>query len=141
VTQSQASAEEAHRLMVESGYLYLDVRTPEEFAQGHPQDAFNVPLMLRTAQGMLENPQFLQVVAAVFAPDQKLIVGCQTGNRSATAVKKLAQAGYQNLVDQRAGFGGRRDPFGRTLEPGWKAAGLPCATEPLAGRDYDSLLK
>jgi rhodanese-related sulfurtransferase len=125
--------------MLESGYAYLDVRTAEEFAQGHPQGAFNVPLRIRSAQGMQENPRFLQVDAAAFTPDQKLIVGCQTGSRSATAVKKLADAGYLDLIDQRAGYAGRRDPFGRPLEPGWQAAGLPCATQALAGRDYAAL--
>jgi len=125
--------------MVESGYVYLDVRTVEEFAQGHPQGAYNVPLRLRTAQGTQDNPRFLAVVAAAFAPDQKLIVGCQSGSRSAAALKQLGPAGYLHAIEQRAGYAGRRDAFGRPLEPGWQAAGLPCATEPLAGRDYAAL--
>jgi rhodanese-related sulfurtransferase len=132
-------AQEAHGLIAEQGYVYLDVRTEEEFAQGHPAGAYNVPLMLRTAQGMQENPRFLEVVASAFAPDAKLVLGCRSGARSLTAANKLLAAGYRNLVEQRAGFGGQRDPFGRVVEPGWQAAGLPCATEPEPGRDYAAL--
>ena len=127
--------------MLEQGYVYLDVRTIEEFAQGHPEGAYNVPLTLRGAHGLQPNPEFLAVVGAAFAKDQKLIVGCRSGNRSATAATMLAGAGFAHVIDQRAGFGGRRDPFGRTLEPGWQAAGLPCATEPVAGRDYAALCR
>lgn len=133
------SAHEAHALIAEQGYAYLDVRTEEEFAQGHPAGAYNVPLMLRTARGMQENPRFLEVVAAAFPPDTKLVLGCKSGPRSLAAANKLAQAGYRNLAEQRAGFSGQRDPFGRTVEPGWQAAGLPCATEPEPGRDYAAL--
>ena len=57
------------------------------------------------------------------------MIGCKTGNRSLTAAKKLLAAGFSQIVEQRAGFGGARDAFGR-LEPGWQAAGLPVATQP-----------
>jgi rhodanese-related sulfurtransferase len=139
MTHPRLSAQEAHGLIAEQGYVYLDVRTEEEFAQGHPAGAYNVPLMLRTAQGMQDNPRFLEVVASAFAPDAKLVLGCKSGARSLAAANKLLEAGYRNLVEQRAGFSGQRDPFGRVVEPGWQAAGLPCATEAEAGRDYAAL--
>jgi rhodanese-related sulfurtransferase len=128
--------QEAHALITEQGYVYVDVRTVEEFAQGHPAGAYNVPLMLRTPQGMQVNPRFVQVVSAAFAPDAKLVLGCKSGTRSLAAANELLQAGYRNLVEQRAGFSGQRDPFGRVVEPGWEACGLPCATDPEPGHDY-----
>jgi rhodanese-related sulfurtransferase len=137
MTHARISPREAYDLMLEQGYLYLDVRTEEEFALGHPQGAYNVPVRLNGAQGQQENPELMRVMSAAFAREEKLIVGCSSGKRSLT--EKLLDAGYRCVVEQRAGYDGRRDPFGRVLDPGWRAAGLPCATEPEAGHDYRSL--
>jgi rhodanese-related sulfurtransferase len=139
MTHPRITAQEAHTLIAEQGYVYLDVRTEEEFAQGHPAGAYNVPLMLRTAQGMQENPRFVEIVSAAFAKDSKLVLGCKAGTRSLAAANKLLAVGYQHLAEQRAGFSGQRDPFGQVTETGWQAAGLPCATTPEPGRDYASL--
>ena len=75
--------------------------------------------------GMRENPEFLAQVAALFGPEQRLVVGCQSGVRSLKAAQLLLQHGYANLVEQRAGMEGVRDPFGRVKEKGWRAEGLP----------------
>jgi rhodanese-related sulfurtransferase len=139
MTHERLSAAEAHRLMVEQGYAYVDVRSEEEFAQGHPQGAYNIPLKLRTAQGMVENARFVEVAAAALGKDAKLIVGCGSGPRSKAAAEKLIAAGFGSVVEQRAGFSGGRDAFGRAVEPGWQAAGLPCAVEPEPGRAYRAL--
>jgi rhodanese-related sulfurtransferase len=141
VTPARISPQQAHRLMLEQGYVYLDVRTQAEVEQGHPQGAYNVPLMLRTPAGLRENREFLAAVGAAFAVDAKLVVGCQSGSRSRVAAQKLIAAGYRDVVEQGAGYGGTRDAFGRALEPGWHAAGLPSATELLPGRDYASLAR
>jgi rhodanese-related sulfurtransferase len=139
MTHPRLSAQEARALMLEQGYVYLDVRTEEEFGQGHPEGAYNIPVRLRTAQGMVENPRFVEVASAAFAKDAKLIVGCGSGPRSLTAAGKLLEAGFGDVVEQRAGFSGQRDAFGRVVEPGWQAAGLPCAVEPEPGRAYRAL--
>ncbi len=127
--------------MQEQGYLYLDVRSAEECALGHPEGAYNVPLRLRTPQGMRDNPDFVRVVVGALGTDARLVVGCQSGVRSLTAAELLLQAGLTSVVELRAGFEGRRDAFGRALEPGWRAAGLPCATELLPGRNHDALAR
>jgi rhodanese-related sulfurtransferase len=136
---SRISAQEAAQLMAADGYVYLDVRAPEEFSLGHPQGAYNVPLMLLGANGMQPNDAFLAVVQAVFTVDTKLVVGCQAGNRSQRACTQLMAAGYTNVVEQRAGFAGARDAFGRVIEPGWKAAGLAVSTQAETGRSYGEL--
>jgi hypothetical protein len=41
------------------------------------------------------------------------------------AAEALTADGYTHVIDQRAGFEGPRDAFGRVLEPGWSPAGLP----------------
>ena len=63
---NRVSAAEAHALLGQ-GYCYLDVRTVEEYAAGHPVGAFNIPVMHRGQSGMTENSEFLQVVEATFA--------------------------------------------------------------------------
>jgi rhodanese-related sulfurtransferase len=131
------SAREAHALLAQ-GYVFLDVRSEPEFALGHPAGAYNIPLQHNTERGREDNADFLRVVRAVFEPDSKLIVGCRTGERSLRASAMLQQAGYSSVVEQRSGFDGSRDPFGRVTEPGWRAEGLPCS-EDAEGRDYASL--
>jgi hypothetical protein len=56
------------------------------------------------------------------------------------AAQALTAAGYTTVVDQRAGFSGAADQFGKVSEPGWAAAGLPVTTKAEAGRDYAALL-
>jgi rhodanese-related sulfurtransferase len=139
VNHARITAVEAHRLMREQGYLYLDVRTQEEFAAGHPEGAYNVPLLVHGARGRVENPNFLASVRAAFAASDKLVIGCHTGSRSRHAAELLLAHGYRDVVEQRAGFEGARDPFGRVVDSGWRAAGLPCSTQALPGRDYAAL--
>jgi rhodanese-related sulfurtransferase len=131
---------EAHALLAE-GYVYVDVRTPEEFGAGHPAGAYNVPLLLAGGGGMQPNPLFSEVMGATFPHDAKLVVGCKAGNRSLRAATALLADGYSNVVDQRAGWDGTRDPFGQVGEAGWSAAGLPSENGQPEGRSYASLSK
>jgi rhodanese-related sulfurtransferase len=139
MTHPRISAAEAHGLIANEGYVYLDVRTEAEFAQGHPAGAYNVPIKLAAPQGMQDNPRFLEVVHGAFDKQQKLVVGCKAGPRSQAAAAALIAAGFTAVVEQRAGWSGQRDAFGRAVEPGWEAAGLPKATESEPGRDYAAL--
>ncbi len=111
--------------MDEEGYVYLDVRSEPEFAAGHPAGAHNVPLLHAGPGGMTPNPDFLAVVQGAYPRDTKLVLGCRSGQRSMRAAEMMIAAGYTQIVEQRAGFDGPRDPFGAVLEPGWGLAGLP----------------
>ncbi|MEQ9325334.1 MAG: rhodanese-like domain-containing protein [Polyangiaceae bacterium] len=124
---------EAKRLIDEEGYRYLDVRSVPEWSGGHPEGAANVPLMHAGAGGMSPNPDFLKVAEKSFAKDDKLVVGCAAGKRSARAVQMLIDAGFTNVVDVEPGFGGIKDAFGQVQKPGWQAAGLPVETETPGG--------
>jgi rhodanese-related sulfurtransferase len=124
--------------LIEQGWQYLDVRTEAEYAAGHPAGGHNVPLMSSAPGGMRPNDDFLRVVLAIYPKDAKLVVGCQSGKRSAVACEKLRAAGYTELRDLRTGFGGVRDAFGQVQEPGWQAAGLPVETI-TAGASYAEL--
>ena len=136
----RVSPAEASELVASGGYLYLDVRTVPEFEAGHPRGAHNVPFAHAGPAGMVPNPDFLPVIEARFPRDEKIIVGCAAGQRSLAAAERLIAAGYTDVIDQRAGFSGVRDPFGAVTEPGWQRAGLPTATAAETGRSFAELL-
>lgn len=138
---ARISPAEAHEKMTNDGYTYVDVRTQDEFAAGHPEGAVNVPLMFATAEGMQPNEDFVRVVEARFEKSAPLVVGCKMGGRSARAAKALVAAGFTNVLDQRAGWDGSRGTFGELLEPGWARAGLPQETGNPEGRAYADMLR
>lgn len=132
---------EANELLAkEATCVYIDVRTVGEFLNGHPQGAVNIPIAFPDPdRGMALNRDFLEVVAAHFSKDKKIIVGCQAGPRADAAARLLEQAGYQDISSMGGGFGGMRDPFGRVIAPGWAELGLPVSHENGAGVSYESL--
>ena len=85
----------------ESGYIILDVRTPEEFADKHIPGAINIPNETIGTDEILELPD----------KDQLILVYCRSGNRSKQASEKLVALGYTNIVE----FGGINDWPGETV--------------------------
>ena len=135
----QTNPSEASRWL-EQGYRYIDVRTEQEFANGHPSGALNIPVAMPNPQTgqMALNADFVAVVSAHFAKDAKLVVGCQAGGRSQRAAEMLAQAGYTDVANMQGGFGGGQDDFGRAI-PGWAASGLPVSRDCPAADSYAAL--
>lgn len=121
------------------GWLYLDVRTVEEFDQGHVPGAYNVPILFRGAFGMQPNPDFVETVRRSFTPDTKLVLGCKAGGRSRRACELLAAEGYPHLVNMDGGFHGSMDEMGQIAEPGWQACGYEVALRPEPGRTWAEL--
>ena len=98
----QVSSDEAAAMMAsESDYLILDVRTQEEYEQGHIPGAVCVP---NESIGSGE-------LSALPRKDQLILVYCRSGNRSKQAAQKLADAGYTNIVE----FGGILSWTGETV--------------------------
>jgi rhodanese-related sulfurtransferase len=121
--------------------VYLDVRTEEEFAQGHPTGAINIPIVFIKGPGQMEpNPDFAGVAGKILPKGKKLIVGCMAGGRSQRACETLEQVGYTDLTNVRGGFGGARDASGRVTVAGWRDAGLPVSQE-LGDSSYQALRK
>jgi rhodanese-related sulfurtransferase len=122
------------------GWIYLDVRTPEEFQSGHVTGAYNVPYAMRDRAGrMAPNEEFAAVVKRVFPLSAKLVVGCASGVRSIHACQILEAEGYTSLVNMQCGFSGARDATGAIVEPGWQAAGFPCEASGAVERTYRKL--
>jgi rhodanese-related sulfurtransferase len=128
--------------MQRQGYTYVDVRSIPEFEDGHPADAVNVPLLHhdeRTGQ-IMPNREFLDVIRANFAPDAKLLIGCQVGGRSAQAAHALTLAGFEDVANVLGGFAGAQDPMtGAVHAEGWLQAALPVETGRAEGRGYEDL--
>ena len=103
----------------DEGWTYVDVRTPEEFANGHPAGAVNVPVAFASGGRMVANPDFLTQMTEKFSTDTTLLLGCKSGGRSMTAAKILEGAGFTNLVNVEGGF------LGSPTQPGWQPLGLP----------------
>jgi len=97
----QISMDDAVTMMEEeTGYILLDVRTPEEFAEKHIPGAINIPNETIAAEEIPQLPD----------KDQLILVYCRSGNRSKQASEKLAALGYTNIVE----FGGINDWPGET---------------------------
>lgn len=140
VQPASVTPAEAHELLSKGGAdLYLDVRSTPEFVQGHPAGAWHAPLMEADAGGMRPNADFVRVASAALDRGARILVGCQSGKRSAQAVAALAAAGFTQLTNVTGGFGGERDPFGRISVPGWAAAGLPVETGDGGAHGYAAL--
>lgn len=92
----QITVDEAIALMEEkSGYIILDVRRPDEFAEGHIPNAINIP---NESIGTSEIPELPN-------KEQMILVYCRSGRRSKEAAEKLVALGYTNIVE----FGGILD--------------------------------
>ena len=98
----QISMDEAVTMMEEeSGYIILDVRTPEEYRERHIPNAINIPNETIGSEDIQELPD----------KDQLILVYCRSGNRSKQASGKLAELGYTNIVE----IGGINDWTGDTI--------------------------
>ena len=92
----QISMDEAVKMMKnEKNYIILDVRRPDEFAEGHIPGAINVP---NEEIGTAE-------IAKLPNKSQLILVYCRSGRRSKEASEKLVKLGYTNIVE----FGGILD--------------------------------
>ena len=98
----QITMDEAVTMMAqETDYIILDVRRPDEFAEGHIPGAINVP---NESIGTAEIPELPD-------KDQLIMVYCRSGRRSKEASEKLVKLGYTNIVE----FGGILDWKGETV--------------------------
>ena len=74
--------------------IRLDVRTANEYAQGHIPNA----LLLDVTQA-----DFMQKAKQMLPKDKTIALYCRSGRRSKTAAQQLAQHGYQ-VVELNTGF-------------------------------------
>jgi rhodanese-related sulfurtransferase len=115
--------------------MILDVRTPEEYLfVGHPPMAWKIPLAAQSYEWDAEKaqfpmkplPDFVARVKQVAKPENKILVTCRSGGRSAMAVNALAQAGFKNVYNIVDGMEGDGNGDSDSLaKGGWKNSGCP----------------
>ena len=90
----------------EPGIVYIDVRTEDEFENGHVPKAINIPVVVPNMQlgRMVPNPRFVSVVELHVPKDTRVIVGCQAGLRSQYAAELLTGSGYQRVCNMQGGI-------------------------------------
>lgn len=91
---SVLSVTEAVMLMSRKSALVLDVREPDEFAQGHLQGARNVPLSQLSAR-LKELEKFR---------DKPVLVVCERGRRANAAAKLLKAQSFTALNVLKGGM-------------------------------------
>jgi len=94
-------------LVADTNVVVLDVRTVEEFNEGH-------------IKGVILNDQkqsdFIDKTKSLLPIDKKIAIYCRSGRRSANAASRLADIGYK-CVNLKGGI------------IAWKDAGKPVVTE------------
>ena len=93
-TIKAVSPKEAAGLQANQFAVIVDVRTNEEWQQGHIPGAIHIPLdTLASQKERLKQYQ-----------DRTLIMQCRSGHSSAQAVTLLQEAGFQNVVNLQGGI-------------------------------------
>lgn len=88
--------------------VLLDVRTPEEYSQGHIPGAVNIDV---------QAPDFASKVAAL-DPSVPYAVYCRTGNRSQVALDLMAQMGVTDAYHLGGGVGAWQQAGGELVTGG-----------------------
>ncbi|GJP64725.1 hypothetical protein CLOP_g21683 [Closterium sp. NIES-67] len=100
--------------LVEAGHVFLDVRTPQEYASGHVPGSVNVPFMLTGSDGsMVKNSEFLDQVKAKYSSSTPLVLSCRSGKRSNMAANVLREVGFTSLADMEGGMMAWKGPIAR----------------------------
>ena len=85
-TFSQNNTDELKTLVLQNAFL-VDVRTPQEFAEGNVPGSVNIPL------------DQVQNQLAKFKKHNQIVVFCRSGNRSGQAKAILEQNGFTNVTN------------------------------------------
>ena len=96
------TSDEAKKMIETQKVIVVDVRTLEEYTEGHIPNAISVPLetIENEAEAKLKNK------------DDLILVYCRSGRRSREAALKLIEKGYTNVID----FGGIKDWNGEVVK-------------------------
>ena len=97
------SADEAQTLANDSGVSIIDIRTPEEFAQGHIAGATELDFYAADFRDQLDG----------LDRNGRYLIYCHSGNRSGQARAMMTELGFADVADLDGGI------------TAWDAAGKP----------------
>mmetsp|Transcript_53777 Transcript_53777/g.131792 ORF Transcript_53777/g.131792 Transcript_53777/m.131792 type:complete len:155 (-) Transcript_53777:253-717(-) len=93
--KKSVSVQEALELIQEKHLPIVDVRTPEEFAEGHPVEAVNITW----------NESFVHAMRETYPNlNGEILLSCKSGARSAASQEALNECGYTNTINVKGGY-------------------------------------
>ena len=96
------TSDEAKNIMLTEKPIVVDVRSLEEYNEGHIPNAISIPLET------IEN----ETETKLKNKDDLILVYCRSGRRSREAALRLIEKGYTNVID----FGGIQDWNGEVVK-------------------------
>ena len=90
------SVEEYAKAIEDTTIVRLDVRTAEEFADGHIANTINIDVL---------KSDFEQKAVATLPKDRVVAVNCRSGRRSKNAARILVKNGYK-VIELDSGYNG-----------------------------------
>jgi len=93
---SSLSVESFEKAISDTSVLRLDVRTSDEFMEGHLPNAINIDYL---------KPDFDSLVSVRLTKEKTIAVYCRSGNRSKKAASVLVNKDYK-VVELSTGFNG-----------------------------------
>ena len=96
------TSDEAKNIMLTEKPIVVDVRSLEEYNEGHIPNAISIPLET------IEN----EPETKLKNKDDLILVYCRSGRRSREAALRLIEKGYTNVID----FGGIQDWNGEVVK-------------------------
>lgn len=90
------SVDDYEKAIADTSIVRLDVRTTEEFEEGHIEKALNIDVM---------KSDFEQKATTTLPKDKTIAVNCRSGKRSKNAAKILVKNGYK-VIELDAGYNG-----------------------------------
>ena len=97
------SVDEYEKVITDTEVVRLDVRTAEEYAEGHIEGTLNIDVL---------KSDFKSKAKATIPKDKTIAVNCRSGKRSKNAAHILSKLGYK-VIELDTGYNG------------WKDAGKP----------------
>lgn len=79
----------------DKGVVLIDVRTPEEFAQGAIEGAKNIDFF--------NQQNFIKQISSL-DKSEPVYVYCRSGNRSMKAARQLVSLGFEKVYDLAGGY-------------------------------------
>lgn len=95
------SQKKSKRMMNKKDVVLLDVRTTEEYNEGHIPGALHIDV---------QQPDFTSSVLYL-DKNKKYILYCRTGKRSANALEIMKQNGFENVHNMKGGFSQWKGPI------------------------------
>lgn len=103
--EHKVTVEELHELAANDAVIIFDVRTPEEIAAGKIKET--------ALEANFFDADFEMQATLLLPKDKNVYIYCKGGTRSAKAVNKLRELGYEKIFNVEGGI------------KAWKAKGYP----------------